>query len=775
VAEVLELRKSGKLDLAQQAAEKLAGPPQGLGTPGHAPPPSAISALARVYLSRGEAERATRELERATAAHQAAGNHTEAINDALALVHTSLNSLHDLERARKALASVRENLAADADGAARATYYDGLVARDAGDVRGALTHWDTAAQQAAELGMRKLQSDVSQVRARLLLELGRHDEALEAASSAAELADESFGAVARADLATNRAWYLLMRAESTSQAEPSVPEILAEALALYGRAGEAKPQSRANVRVNLALDAVQRRAPAQALEQLENLEALDPEAALWAAEIRARALGSLGRAEEAAATFRTLRAKATEIGAADWFVRAARGEARALAEAGRSAEALVAAREAEAKLADASLKIPAGAGRDSWLAQRLEGARILVELLAAAGEVEAAFAAAREARSRAHRAMSRLDRVEALGAGQRERWERALGTYHRLRADIEARAAERWTTASDKLPLALEEDKALSQAASAALDEALEALNVGADPPLPTLDPEVLTLYPFGGEADWLVFTALGGETRVAKVPRGAKGQALAEQWLAAMGHPPSPQQPLRVLVTGETQSVDVHAAMWDGQPLAATVAVAYGFDIADPRHPAGEGVVVVGDPRGDLPHAAAEAREIAAGWPGAASLLGEAASRSKVTSAASAAWGMHLAAHGELRAGGGWESAVLLAGTERLTASDILALPRAPDWVVLSGCETARGAEWTPGVGMGLGPAFLFAGSKAVVGAMRPVHDEAARSFAVALHEAVRSDNPKRDLVAAFAKAQRALLAQAEVSDPWAYRILVP
>ncbi|MBK9034648.1 MAG: CHAT domain-containing protein [Myxococcales bacterium] len=158
---------------------------------------------------------------------------------------------------------------------------------------------------------------------------------------------------------------------------------------------------------------------------------------------------------------------------------------------------------------------------------------------------------------------------------------------------------------------------------------------------------------------------------------------------------------------------------------------------------------VLVGDARGDLPHAADEVRRLA----GAHARLGAAADRAAVTASARAAL-LHAAVHGR---GGGLELADGL-----VTPADVLDQQLAPRTVVLTGCDTAAGADaeaWSS-----FPSAFLAAGSRHVVATLRSVPDDAAAEVVRAYYAQPEPLGP----AARLAAAQRQVAATVRV-DVWA------
>ena len=68
--------------------------------------------------------------------------------------------------------------------------------------------------------------------------------------------------------------------------------------------------------------------------------------------------------------------------------------------------------------------------------------------------------------------------------------------------------------------------------------------------------------------------------------------------------------------------------------------------------------------------------------------------------------------------------------GDGLLTVEDILALKLNADWVVLSACNTAAGADTGAEAVSGLGRAFFYAGSRALLATNWAVHSESAREL---------------------------------------------
>ncbi|MFO1338013.1 MAG: CHAT domain-containing tetratricopeptide repeat protein [Burkholderiaceae bacterium] len=161
--------------------------------------------------------------------------------------------------------------------------------------------------------------------------------------------------------------------------------------------------------------------------------------------------------------------------------------------------------------------------------------------------------------------------------------------------------------------------------------------------------------------------------------------------------------------------------------------------------HDASAPALVLGE-SSRLPHAAEEAREVAACHAGAQLLLDDEATVAAWRGRAGAAELLHLACHAQFRGDSpAFSSLVLRDGA--LTAEQVETLMLCARVVVLSGCQTGgdatggspdaepglRGDEW-----VGLVRAFLLAGAGQVVASLWRVDDEVTRAFMRAFHGAL-------------------------------------
>ena len=217
-------------------------------------------------------------------------------------------------------------------------------------------------------------------------------------------------------------------------------------------------------------------------------------------------------------------------------------------------------------------------------------------------------------------------------------------------------------------------------------------------------------------------------------------------------------QIPFAALRIGGRYLVEDHALVYLPSLSAIAAKAATAGQPAPQRGPA----IVLGDPNGDLPAAAREAREVAVQLT-TAPLLGPDATREVLAGAAGAAV-LHLAAHTGVGPQGPW----LALADGKVGPGFLLARHLRPRLVTLATCASA--ARRGRGLWGSLAAAFLAAGSPAVLASLWSVEDEPARRFVLRFYAA----GGVRDPATALAAAQRQAIAAGEPPSAWAPYVLV-
>jgi tetratricopeptide (TPR) repeat protein len=786
--EANKLREAGDLEGAVKRLDAL--------DPGDEGPVSALvlSARARIELRRGKLEEAAALFRRSVRMHAALGRVSNANDDATALVFALVHHLHGFTEARELLDEASTRLAAHPEGRARLPYYRGLLSAATGDLRTALAQHRVAAREAKRLGIKRLASNAHQAIAGVNLRLGRWSEA-RAELELAEAHGYPFNACDQVDLLSNLACIGLRQEESVAATPPAdggtAPspqqpiEQLREALTRFDPGAPQRCpdlQAHVNLKVNLALSALQAGDAAEGRRQLTEARVLlpspGPRLALWWIELEGKLALEEKKPAAALEHFDRLLqlARASTSPEDQW--RAHTGRGKALLALGQLAPAREAFAQSEAVLDDPGFAIPLLEGRDSYLDDKEESARNLVALLVKEGKPGEALAVVRWARSRVLAALHRANYLESLSPSDRARWESAIGSYQKARAQLDAAAADDW-----KLPA-----RALAEARLArrdrelqlrqTLDRAYSLFGQGGvrpqTPPAPAEGELVLAYFPV--PRGWVGLSATATETRARSLTLPAR-EAGSEAWSAALLSPFAAElgkaKQLRLLPHGGLPPLDFHALPWRAGVLIDAVPVVYPLDLGTrPGSPSSaeerERTLVVSDPRGDLPASREEAAAVVARLGKAQLLQGEQATSASVARGLAAADLFHFAGHGAF--GQDLESALPLAAGGRLSVSDILALPRVPEQVILSGCETGRAGQRSAVAGLGLAQAFVAAGSRSAVASVRPVTDGLAARLSLKFHAAEGASAAER-----LRLAQLALRAETPEEDWAAFRVIVP
>ncbi len=758
----------------------------------------ALAVAAQVDLATGKPGLAEGELRQAIADHRASGLLSREIQDAATLAHRLIQR-RELAAARALVAGLSGH-AGHADSAFYLAYTEGLLASKTGDLRTSLRRLRAAVDHARRAGAVRHEVAATQVLGLELQRAGRDGEAAAAFAAAESSAGAGLPTCERAQLRNNRAWALLLAREARTPADDPRP-LLAGALRVFDHECDAFPggvAERVNVRVSLALAHLQAGEPEAARRRLDEARRLDPrpepKIELWWEDLEARTLLAAGAAEGARGAFQRLAGRAREARSPEAEWRALYGEGQAREALADATGALAAYAAADAVLERESLLVPFHEGRDTFLSQRRRATRRHLDLLLRAGRPNEALALVRRARSRSVRGLRIALRLAGLAPAERAAWDRAIAAHAGAREALERAAAERWRLPSGEARRAVEEEARRLAGLRSDLDLLLARLEThGARPETPAAPPpagagvpprllpgEVLLAYHPRGEG-WVGFAADERGTVARRLGSldvaRRRPEALADRLLRPFAGPIRRARGVRVLPVGELHAVDFHALPFDGGPLLAAKPVVYGLDLARAPAPPDGGArraLVVGDPTGNLPAARREAQGVAAALASAGGwtpelLLGEETRGAAVRRALPGAGLFHYAGHA---IAAGWDSALPLAAGGGLTVADVLALDRAPAWVVLSGCETGAAPELAAVESMGLAQAFVSAGAEAVVAAVRPLSDRDAAAVVDRFYaELGRTGSPAE----ALRRAQLGARARGEGGDWAGFRVFVP
>jgi tetratricopeptide (TPR) repeat protein len=749
---------------------------------------------ARNALAEGDVERAEPLFRDAIDRDRRAGVWSDAIQDGCALVY-ALTMRHRFAGARAVLASLADLAPHDAEGRAAIPYYRSLVAGETGDLRAALADAAQSEALSRRLGLDAQARDARSLVALRLADEGRTREALDRLDALRGTPSAPLPSCDEGTLLVDIGWVELALSDRSDAARAD----LARAARIFETTC-ASTRRRVYALTDLALGDLHLGLLDDAKTALASARSagprLDAEVELEALEVDAQLLLAHGDAARARAAFERERAAAAGVLSPESEWRALVGAGDAASRAGKARDAARAYEAAERILDTGVVRVPMNDDRARFLGAHDASARRLVSVLVSLGEVAEAARGARRARARAIATLGLRDRIGELGVAERAAWEAAVGAYRAAHEQLESDAEGDWQRSDATLARVRQDRRAAEEKLRADFDRALGTIEPaaparGADAASWSASEEgtlVLTYFP--GETSWFAFATDRESTSGARISEavvaslaghgGLLSPAGAEAASAALLAPFAPAiraaRTIRVLPYGELASIDVHALPFDGAPLLARAEVVYPVDLAarEASDPPPATALVVLDPLENLPHAREDGARVtsALGALGPVEVLrGPDAQLAAFARAVPKAGALHFAGHAVYAEGDGVDSALLFAGGARWTAGDTLALPHAPRWVFLSGCETARvSAEETPAT-VGLAQSFVLAGSETVVAATRVVDDALASEMTAKTY--APGDAGAFSLRAGLRAAQLAIAGQGR-GDWAAFRVVV-
>lgn len=244
----------------------------------------------------------------------------------------------------------------------------------------------------------------------------------------------------------------------------------------------------------------------------------------------------------------------------------------------------------------------------------------------------------------------------------------------------------------------------------------------------------------------------------------------------------------LVVSTAGDLRQLPFGLVRHDGRYLieeAAVVAITHVGSLrgsASPLRVEGRSLLLVGNPDGTLPGAAAEVEALADRFSGSTVLIGEDATRAALLARMEGRTAVHLATHGRIDPDRPAHSYLVLApddsGETRLGYREIPGL--APflggaRLVVLSACESGRPVEARGGAGVvsiqGLAAQFRRAGVETLVASLWKVDDAGTKALMEAFYAELAEGH---DAGTALANAQRSLLDDPTHGTPWVWAAFV-
>lgn len=787
--EVRALFRAGKLDEALARAVEIEAKGAGV-----MDTQRVLFVKSRVWMAQGKAAAAEGAFRESVAFALANGLLSDAADDSFALAYLLSERQHRVADARTVLDAIAGSLSGYPDGEALASYHRALLSSSTGNPRRALPALEEAIEKAERLGHSDAARGARETMAMELGQVGRHAEALEILRAIDRTEDAQTPSCLRLVTKYNIAFSELLSLQSTGDAVADA-DARADAVRLLQEAADldcAETYRTAGVLAELATALAQAGKATEGRRCLERARALAPDAKADLGAGMLHADGTLAMAE--GDPRRALRAFEEEQRIAhaefrraiEWS--AVVGRASALEALGELRPAADAYSSAEEILDDLVVAVPLGEGRGTFLADRSATARARVDLLLRLGDTASALAAMRGSQRRVIASLAAARHLATLEGPDRARWEEAILTYRRERAELDDLASRDDTLSRQSAESARAARTDAHARLRGSLDAALAALRMGrvARAPLPShAQPGTLVLAYHPLPHGWAGIAVYGATLRAARIDdfhEGAAPEALAAQLFAPFADLLAAAPRVQFLPYGAAGAIDLHALPFAGAPLVTThdIEFAIGSDaFAAEAEPTRVGALVVADPTSDLPAAWKDGEAISAllesgRRPPVIRLMGRDATREELQRGFATSRMFFFSGHGVHAGSEGLDSALVLARHVSITAGDVLAMPNVPPEILLAACEAGKAESTAPAPGLGIAQAFLVAGARSVIAPTRPVRDGDA---AILTRASVASLAPGAswDAAAALAAGQREMRRLRPNGDWAAFRAFVP
>jgi len=728
------------------AAEKLlAAAMPGLTGVGRA---EGLKLRADVAFVRGDLQAALAGYEPAFVAARDEGLLRRASEVALTASYLCTAVLYDLAGARGWLARHAELVPLLPEAGLQHSYYVGLVADFAGDLRVARRGFEEHARLARALGV---DAELGEALSALGVLLGRIGDVSGAERAFNELIDlgDRISAQARALALISVAWVAIeARARGQAASDPE-PKLAAALAILSSDAAQQDLLLSAETRLNLVYAILLRGDAPAARAALAELVAPTRMLRRWRDFLRARIELLMDAPHAALRGFSAVANDANEASdrGLQWSAMVGAGEA--LEQLGRDDDALDRYRHAARMHALDLDGVAIDAGRERYAAERDRGAQRLVALLVRLGRNAEALCAARQARAQGFAGVAAATRDPA-----------ALASYRAASDELDARVEESWELSRHRG----QRVRSALRAERRRLDDALEVMLAGGTAPAlesggtgcdhfrtPGAGELMLVFYPLDSGHVGFALDASG--LAVAHIPSmlptdsSARAEVLLGPFAAALGR----AQRVAVIASGVLSTEPFHALPWAGGALIDAKVVVYSLDARRAAARTGRvaRVAQLGPPS-NLLGATNELASAAAGLRGRGvtveRLIGD---ESDLLARIAGADLLHFAGHAR---GDGWGGSLELGGDRSVGARDLLTIV-APRVAVLSGCETGLSDPRAHGGGMSLAHALLLAGAEIVLATDAVVGDEVGGVLGSAVVLAIADG---REPAEALAEVQR-------------------
>ncbi len=493
--------------------------------------------------------------------------------------------------------------------------------------------------------------------------------------------------------------------------------------------------------------------------------------------------------ELALSYFQLLKQLAEQVKYSDFYLSALVGIADSYQQSHLYEHALKYYLLAERVVFDNSLSVPIIGSQENFLESKLHFSYRYVYLLHQLDRDKEALNVARRFHSFWLTRMFHLNQLTEGSLINNQQWSRLASQMKSLRKTIITQQSLEWSLPYDQLEASKIELLKLKQEMAKLFNESLELVNkqlVQVSPLMSEPDKNEVFLFFYPIIDGWLGFAKTQDgihsyAININEPPQQASflPQALAEIWLEQFKPIISQYDSIKIFPFGDMKEVNFNGLMFNNQKLIHQKTIVYGVDLKKQNNNKSTASIqkrslIVANSLGDLKSTESEAQNIINAvqpfaWQSTLLLNNEATIKALQQQLSKVSL-FHYAGHVNSPNSGIAEHELPLANSISLKTRDILLLPQAPKWVVLSACNSSGNSPAHQVESIGLAHAFVISGSEFVIATNQPVKDHIAKTFMSSFYHHWMSKN---DFIQAARQTQIDLMDSQPQHNWLAFRVI--
>lgn len=750
--------------------------------------------LGRVFIALDQLDQAIDSVKRSSAHFRKITARNKILDNQTLLSYIYLQLNDDLVNAKQVIDNL-ESVSNDGLSTFYQNYYQGALYTYLGDLRKAEKHIKNAIQIATAFNFNEKILDADFLYSNILVESGRITEAIEIRETILSKANKYDDNCKKVIYLDGLAWAQLQQIDSLYGVKENTSidplSSLNQALSIAESHCPERKSMHVNILLNLAMAHLLDNKIQSAKQLIEKVDAmkvpLSYRQKLDLLEMQGKLSLLDKNSNKALHSFSQLLKYSESTKYSIFMIKALVG----LAETYQLLDENHAAREHYARATDLifghSLGIPVTASQPNFISKLSRFSKKYVDFLYQTNRIDEALQVTRRFRAGWLQDLFQLSQIHSQKLSKNPVWLSTLSKIRKVRSAIINQQSISWTLPQNQLLQSNIELKEKEQELAQLFDLAISLVNetstteyAGYANP----KPNELFLFFYPVENGWLGF---------AKAERSLKShfisshhssslspENMAQEWITAFEGEIESNDILKVYPFGILKNVDFQALVFQNELLLSRKSIHYGVDlshkkITQVKQTQVSRSLVVANSLGDLRETELEANQIIQitkpfNWEN--NLLTTSQTKfTRIKNQLQRSQHFHYAGHVFDNKTSTSQYLLPLADNTYLDSNDIIILERAPKWVVLSACNSAKNNSTVNTESLGLAQAFIMSGSKQVIASSRPVLDKHTRTLMTKFYQHWTESG---DFAESLRTAQLNLIRNQPEADWLAFRILI-